>query len=745
MKANRFYYGLLVSGIALAGLTQSCVSDEPFGSGEGEGTLRMRLVVNSNVTRAEASQDSLSEKCVVYISGKEGLLYKYQGIDQVPTSINMKSGSYVAEAWTGDSVTASFDKKFYRGYEKFVITKDNNTAVVMTCKIANVVVSVNNATVDSDLMKDWTITVSNSRGKLAFTEDNVMEKGYFMMPNADIKTGEDGQPLKDDKGWNLYTNLMYKIEGTTLEGEKFSREGMIQGRKGQGIVERAHEYVLNLTYNPDWEDEGGHFIDVTINDFEEPVTEEIELYSAPSLTGVGFDISGMVHGTEGNFKDQYIRVACFGGLSSLNLNVPFYDKVGLPAEDFDLFNMTESRKADYKTAGLDWDYQRDAENNFATSYIKFSKELLNRIPRNDDTAYVVTLTATDIYGKSKTAEFKIAVGNVVEDPVVMEPVDNSNLLTVLSKRATLTGVVGADAVNPGIEYRIAGSGDEWKFEPAPLSRASQTFTVTLTDLVPGKKYEYRAAADGFHSKDVLTFETEPAFIIPNASMEDWSNFNGNIVIPGANGQRTFWDTGNHGSSTLSITLTNSSADMFHSGTKSAKLRSQFVGITSTIGKFAAGNLFVGEYAETKGTNGVINFGREYDGSHPDALKLWVNYRPGNATSSTKGSHIAAGMPDEGQIYVAFTTSKVRVDTSDKNTLFSKDKAEVIGYGEYNFTKAYGNDGQLQELTIPVTWKTNASNVQPTHIIIVCSASRYGDYFEGGEGSTMYVDDFELVY
>jgi hypothetical protein len=32
-----------------------------------------------------------------------------------------------------------------------------------------------------------------------------------------------------------------------------------------------------------------------------------------------------------------------------------------------------------------------------------------------------------------------------------------------------------------------------------------------------------------------------------------------------------------------------------------------------------------------------------------------------------------------------------------------------------------------------------------YIILVASSSKYGDYFTGGDGSVMYIDDFELVY
>ena len=40
---------------------------------------------------------------------------------------------------------------------------------------------------------------------------------------------------------------------------------------------------------------------------------------------------------------------------------------------------------------------------------------------------------------------------------------------------------------------------------------------------------------------------------------------------------------------------------------------------------------------------------------------------------------------------------------------------------------------------------DSSNRKPTDIILVGSASRYGDYFTGSTGSTLWLDDLELIY
>ena len=54
-----------------------------------------------------------------------------------------------------------------------------------------------------------------------------------------------------------------------------------------------------------------------------------------------------------------------------------------------------------------------------------------------------------------------------------------------------------------------------------------------------------------------------------------------------------------------------------------------------------------------------------------------------------------------------------------------------------------NIDEWTEFTIPIEY-TSTDRV-PTHILIVCSSSRWGDYFTGCDKSELWVDDFELIY
>ena len=736
-----FKYGYTAAGLLLlSAAMQSCAVEEPFGSGEG--VLQMKLVINSDVTRAAMSQEDLSANCVVYISGEKGLVFKERGLQNLPDQIALREGKYIAEAWTGDSVPASFDSKFYYGNKGFDMVAGSDNELELVCKIANVVASIGANTVDDTQIKNLHVTVSTSNGSLEFTPENYKTaKGYFMMP---FKDGVRESTLK------------VKVEGENILGEPFVKEKTVEN------VKPTHEYVVKLSYNPDEsEPQGGGFVSISIDERENLVADTVEIFAAPAIDGVDFDIDKQIVGNPGEFSgDKVVKVVAFDEITSFTIECIDAGNLNLPAQAVDLKKCDDATIAQLHAAGITWDKTvEDLSDNKdghkrQLSYITFSEQYLNSLPARA-TEYRIILTATDgtgndlMPGKTTAKTLRIAVGEeaiVYDDPVMVEDVATSGPYMAIGARQASLNVSVKDetATGLGIMYRERGSSD-WTKVPVTLSRAATAGSVVLTNLKPATTYEYKAYADDFEATDVMNFTTEGIFEIPNASMEDWSDYSSNnkVLLPGPGGERTFWDSGNHGSATMSVTLTQGSEDMKHSGSKSARLRSQYVGL-GVIGKFAAGNLFAGTYVKTDGTDGVLEFGRPYNGSHPDKLRLYVNYRPG--TVEKGGDKIANGSEDEGQIYVALTTAPVEVRTKKSTQkLFDPNGDEVIAYGQYSFEGAYGPDGQLQMLEIPIEYYSKARNVKPTHLVIVCSASKYGDFFQGGEGSLMYLDDFELVY
>lgn len=725
--------------IGAASAMVSCVSDEPFSNEEG--ALKVKMVINNDLTRAETDNIDLGASTVLYISNSKGLIRKYQGQENIPDRIPLQGGHYLAEAWAGDSVSASFDKKFYQGSQEFDIA-GADTEITLRCGIANVVASINKQTVDAIDVSDLKITIGHSRGTLDFTADNIEAKGYYMMPSTD----------KD---------LKYTISGVNADGVNFSLDGTIPE------VKKGHEYILNISNNPTYDEIGGAFLTVTIDDRVIEVNSEVTILGRPAITGDdGLDISKQIYAPRGSFKDATIKIKAFGSLSHIYINSDQSEALGLPSAEIDLLNMTSEATAAVKAKGIEWETIANAEKNTVTGYVYLKAAYLNSL---SDGQYQFTLTAHDSYGKYTPALIRIGVGEgsqVIDDPVVLDDIHASgDMMSVLARRATLTGrVIDASKV-PSLQFRESGT-EAWtsvelngatEKQRRVHKAAGQQFKVELKGLKPGTRYEYRAVTDGWASESMF-LTTESLFEIPNASFEDWSTYRADVflagekdvVFPGTGSTRSFWDSGNEGAASAGKTLTNKSADMSHSGSFAARLASD-----QALGILAAGNVFAGTYVKTDRTNGVLSLGREFNGSHPDKVAVWANYRPGTVDIVKSGNEsyldFAKGDNDHGQIYVALTTGPIEIRTNPSNRkLFpnkdgDEDREKVIAYGEVTWKGAFGPDGQLQKVEVPLTYFAGAKTAKPTHLVIVCCASKFGDFFSGSSKSVLYLDDFELVY
>ncbi len=727
---------VMTAGVAL----QSCQSEAPF-STDGEGLVRLCVDVNSKLTRAVEGEEELKANARIYISNDKGVLNKWVGTQNIPKDgIYLRYGSYVAEAMAGDSASASFTKKYFKGASDFSISGDVPMAnVAINCRIANVVASIEESTIDSKLMQDLKVTIGNSRGELIYSADSLYKQGYFMMPNGD-------------------TSLNYTVTGINSKGHEFTKSGVIEN------VKPSTHYRLEFNYTPAESDQGGAFFTISISE-ESLVEDEVTIYGKPSFSWLNNDpaLDAQIIGTPGSFTSKTLRIAAYKGFKSLMLQTEDSYLIGfLGSNKLELVGLPETIETDLERKGLLFT-ESDPKENLYRKFIQFAPEFFNSLPERE-TEYVMTVMATDNNGKKAQTLVRIAnteAAIVYADPIIIEFEDFQNDFTSVSARSVTipVNITDVSVENPAVQYRKSGE-SAWTTVPVNSTRAAGGASVRLTGLTPATAYQFRVVAgafvDGayeFESEEIGEFTTEGEFTIPNASMEEWSNFkdNSKVLIPSGDGTVSFWDSGNHGSSTMNKLVTNKSTSIFHAGTTSAELKSQFVGIGS-IGKFAAGNLFVGSYDETQGTDGVLTFGRPYNGSHPSAVSIWANYRPG--TVEKKGAadgYLKEGDTDKGQIYVALTTGGVKVRTKTKQLFNPAGDAnddcsyDVIAYGQVTWDAAFGEDNQLANIKIPFEYTEKAKTMAPTHLVIVCSASKFGDYFCGGEGSLLYVDDFELVY
>ncbi|MCM1152038.1 MAG: PCMD domain-containing protein [Muribaculum sp.] len=291
------------------------------------------------------------------------------------------------------------------------------------------------------------------------------------------------------------------------------------------------------------------------------------------------------------------------------------------------------------------------------------------------------------------------------------------------------------------QYRQKGSADWIDVDPATVNQAegSGNFSVRIAHLLPLTAYEVRALA-GPNEGNVVEVTTQSTEILPDGSFDQWWQ-DGRVWCPWNKDGVQFWDTGNTGAATLGQSNVVPSDDTPTGSGQSAKLETRFVGIAG-IGKLAAGSIYTGKFAKVDGTNGILDFGRPWT-VRPTRLRGYFKYTTAPINYASSEYKYLMDRPDSCHIYVAMTdwSAPYQIRTNPKNRqLFDKNSPEVIAYGE--IIRGNNTNG-WQEFTIELDYRSTSR--VPRYLQITCAASKYGDFFTGGTGAVLFVDQLSLEY
>lgn len=358
-----------------------------------------------------------------------------------------------------------------------------------------------------------------------------------------------------------------------------------------------------------------------------------------------------------------------------------------------------------------------------------------------------------------------------------------------------------DATKVYFEYKKS-SDSEWTRHATAATPDSEKsdekgFSATLKGLDASTEYEYRLVVTNLNTLEeetisaTRTFTTDVEKDVENGSFEDTCMEN---KLPAffPEGGTKWWCCGNQATKDYvgiigqAGVITTSSTDVpgeskLPGSTKSAQLSSKYLEILGgTVKKFAAGNLFYGQYYETVGTEGgSVYFGRPFT-ARPVGLRCWIKYVGGQVTHTGSGSPISKGAYDIAQLKVVLgiwdaatyggnNESPVNVNTTLPETFIDyaadaynpKDpdnSGRTLAYGDLQITSAAAgadyveyingttqkrNYTEWQEVVIPLEYYDQTT--MPTHLIISAAASKYGDYLSGCNGGTMWLDGVELIY
>lgn len=424
---------------------------------------------------------------------------------------------------------------------------------------------------------------------------------------------------------------------------------------------------------------------------------------------------------------------------------------------------TQSIEYYFRVEGQIGESEIDTVGHIATAYVPMDFDLTNvkilaaKFGPKDITTYSpnpMSLTSFDDTVRNVTVSYHGDIEELWTLRIIKKEVEvEFTAVDAWAKRIWLYANGRANS-ELGFKYRKAGA-DEWT-EVEDVTIDGGSFKACVEGLDTLTEYEV-VAYSGQNTTDVVAVTTEDTFALINAGFEDWS-FANKCYFPYAETASPFWGTGNPGATSLgedfNLTTPNTSDVRPGSlGSTSANLQSMFPNMAG-VGKFAAGNLFLGRFAGTFGTNGVVHFGRPCS-ARPVALHGWIKYTCGTIDKVGKipsaRPEIGMGSNDEGQVLVAVgdwsaevyggdEDSPVAIDTRDESTFFNPKGENVIGVGEMILSES--TDGWV-EFTLPLEY-SSTSRI-PTHIVVVFTGSHFGDYFTGSTQSCMVVDDVELIY
>ena len=643
----------------------------------------------------------------------------------------LPEGKYTVLAYAGDNIQAGFDSPYYEGTTEVTVEAGAEAQAELTAAIANVKVTVSRSETVTQSFTSFSVTVSNGQahGSLEYADETLSSEGYF--PCTGTLSWVLSITSSDGRSYTLSDDIQ-DVQPKEHYNIHFDVDGEVFVDKG-GLSSSSIKVTIDSRVN-----ESEHTVTIPIGTAVEPRIREMsglvdtrpddagEDYERPASYELRLTEADIAANTPGLF-----RIESEAGLNRVVVRgMAAFSDSSLP-DSLNLFdpNIALLYKASAAEAGMTW---TDGVQTGAKEMQVDFRPLFATLPVG---TYDLSVSALDRQRQYVLCRMVITVLPDME--VQLEEVEEGD---VWSSFANVSAEYKTESEPAGMTFQYRKTGDaDWTVFPADqLVKEGRKFSAKIAGLEPGTGYEVWAITDAEQNEvNIASFVTEEETQLPNFNFDSWSDSGHSANAEGT----SFWDSGNEGASTLNKYPTSQETSYVKAGS-AVKMESQFVGLGS-LGKFAGGNIYSGAYVETHGMSGAsIDFGRPYT-SRPSKLHGWYSYKPVEI-GYAEGIHgDKKGQLDVGKIYVALMSSgPFRVNNStDPKTLFDPSADNVIAYGELNLDQSTGSE--YKEFTIELDYRYE--DVRPTYVLVVATASAYADYFTGGDGSTLYIDEFEFIF
>lgn len=233
----------------------------------------------------------------------------------------------------------------------------------------------------------------------------------------------------------------------------------------------------------------------------------------------------------------------------------------------------------------------------------------------------------------------------------------------------------------------------------------------------------------------------------NMSLDEWSKKGSVEICSGAdvNDQdRTVWGSANEATAILGFqncVPESLKVAVPGEGKRAAKIQSKYIN-SVFVKKFAAGSLFTGQMGNINLImgNATLKWGIPFT-HRPKSLEGYACYQPVAISNVKSPYENKMGKMDTGVIYVVLGdwNGQVTIDPAESMFLDVKNDPAIIGYGIVSYNSHMDD---YVKFTINIDYRSDRT---PTRVIVVASSSELGDYFTGGDGSTLYLDELRFIY
>ncbi len=647
------------------------------------------------------------------------------GRPTVSDQIELPVGNYSVEASSGENLNAAFENPYYEGRSAtFKINPNKTTTANLTCTLANTIFSVEFPG-DFSQFSDYEVAVTNGTGNRLVFSNNPQ-------PGNEFEAGFDA------KGYFAVTGkLTWELYLRNTDG------GEYRATETYTDVKAKQHYHLTFTMGEDETADGAFIIKIQLDnswddsehdlilDFSKKNMPEVSVNEAFSaVSGESFSVP------VGNTAEKIFTFAAAEGTRSLRVthDNAVLEENGLP-KVVEIAGAPQDVMSGLNSAGfIVTDVPTRAVDANSKNVIINITGFVAKLPVG---SYDIDFTFVDTKGRYEIFNLLLEVISDVDAEAVAA---KTGWAAFAQLEGRFYDISKKDVLS--FQYKKVSDSEWIELDNADMdiNTVSLRYSTLLTGLEPLTEYVFRAVSDEDKDTEQITFSTSSAATIPNLSFDNWY-LNGKAWMPNSSADNYVWDTANPGTAELPfgvsyVPTTPEEADVVKG--KAARLETMLANVLG-VKKLAAGNIYTGNFVKVAGVGAELKWGVPFTG-RPLALRGYMKYAP-KAIDKAEGIHTdKIGQTDYAQIQMFLTdwTEQFLISTSD-NKFVDFSSGAIIARGEFHTNETHGG---YVKFTIPLEYRNGRI---PTYAVISAAASMYGDYFTGGVGSVLLLDEFELVY